>query len=77
MAKPGSANTASRRRIPSNIPTFHEHEGTIWLTVTQSDHDGTTDRIMFGKLETSASSSRKPARNASHGPHRRRQSPPS
>jgi hypothetical protein len=32
-------------------PTFHEHEGVIWLTVTQSDHQGTTDRIMFGRLE--------------------------
>ena len=32
-------------------PTFHEHEGTIWLTVTQSDHKGSSDRIMFGKLE--------------------------
>lgn len=32
-------------------PTFHEHEGTIWLTVTQSDHRGSSDRIMFGKLE--------------------------
>jgi hypothetical protein len=32
-------------------PTFHEHEGTIWLAVTQSDHKGSTDRIMFGKLE--------------------------
>ena len=32
-------------------PTFHEHEGTIWLTVTQSDHLGSSDRIMFGKLE--------------------------
>jgi predicted neuraminidase len=32
-------------------PTFHEHDGTIWLTVTQSDHKGTTDRIMFGRLE--------------------------
>ena len=32
-------------------PTFHEHEGTLWLTVSQSDHGGTTDRIMFGKLE--------------------------
>jgi len=32
-------------------PTFHEHEGTIWLVVTQSDHKGTTDRIMFGRLE--------------------------
>jgi len=33
-------------------PTFHEHEGFIWLTVTQSDHGGSTDRIMFGKLES-------------------------
>jgi hypothetical protein len=33
-------------------PTFHEHAGAIWLTVTQSDHKGSTDRIMFGKLET-------------------------
>ena len=33
-------------------PTFHEHEGNLWLTVTQSDHGGTTDRIMFGKLES-------------------------
>jgi putative CocE/NonD family hydrolase len=32
-------------------PTFHEHGGVIWLTVTQSDHKGTSDRIMFGKLE--------------------------
>jgi len=32
-------------------PTFHEHEGVIWLTVTQSDHRGSSDRIMFGKLE--------------------------
>lgn len=32
-------------------PTFHEHEGAVWLTVTQSDHKGSTDRIMFGKLE--------------------------
>ena len=27
------------------------HEGVIWLVVTQSDHGGSTDRIMFGKLE--------------------------
>ncbi len=33
-------------------PTFHEHEGNLWLAVSQSDHKGTTDRIMFGKLET-------------------------
>ncbi len=32
-------------------PTFHEHEGVIWLSVTQSDHQGSTDRIMFGMLE--------------------------
>lgn len=32
-------------------PTFHEHDGVIWLSVTQSDHKGSTDRIMFGKLE--------------------------
>jgi hypothetical protein len=32
-------------------PTFHEHDGVIWLSVTQSDHKGTTDRIMFGRLE--------------------------
>ncbi len=32
-------------------PAFHEHNGAIWLTVTQSDHGGSTDRIMFGKLE--------------------------
>jgi hypothetical protein len=29
-------------------PTFHEHEGAIWLCVTQ----GRKERIMFGKLET-------------------------
>ena len=32
-------------------PTFHEHDGTIWLAVTQSDHKGSSDRIMFGRLE--------------------------
>lgn len=32
-------------------PTFHEHKGEIWFTVTQSDHKGSSDRIMFGKLE--------------------------
>lgn len=31
-------------------PTFHEHEGVIWLSVTQG-YKGSTDRIMFGKLE--------------------------
>lgn len=32
-------------------PTFHEHNEVIWLSVSQSDHLGSTDRIMFGKLE--------------------------
>jgi hypothetical protein len=33
-------------------PTFHEHEGTIWLSVTQGDSDPSRkERIMFGKLE--------------------------
>ncbi len=33
-------------------PTFHEHEGVIWLAVTQGDKDGSRkERIMFGKLE--------------------------
>lgn len=32
-------------------PTFHDHAGAIWLSVTQSDHGGSSDRIMFGKLE--------------------------
>jgi len=32
-------------------PTLHEHQGVIWLTVTQSDHKGSSDRIMFGNLE--------------------------
>jgi predicted neuraminidase len=31
-------------------PTFREHEGNIWFTVTQGT-GGSTDRIMFGKLE--------------------------
>jgi len=34
-------------------PTFHEHEGVIWLCVTQGDKDPSRkERIMFGKLET-------------------------
>jgi len=34
-------------------PTFHEHQGVIWLAVTQGDKDGSRkERIMFGKLET-------------------------
>lgn len=34
-------------------PTFHEHEGTIWLCVTQGDtSESRKERIMFGKLET-------------------------
>jgi hypothetical protein len=33
-------------------PTFHEHDGSIWLTVTQGDGPGShKERIMFGKLE--------------------------
>ncbi len=33
-------------------PTFHEHEGAIWLAVTQGDSDTSRkERIMFGKLE--------------------------
>ena len=32
-------------------PAFHEHDGVIWVSVTQSDHKGSTDRIMFGRLE--------------------------
>ncbi len=33
-------------------PTFHEHEGTIWLCVTQGDTSSSRkERIMFGKLE--------------------------
>lgn len=34
-------------------PTFHEHEGTIWLAVTQGDaSESRKERIMFGKLES-------------------------
>lgn len=33
-------------------PTFHEHDGAIWLAVTQGDTDASRkERIMFGKLE--------------------------
>ncbi len=33
-------------------PTFHEHDGAIWLCVTQGDTDPSRkERIMFGKLE--------------------------
>jgi hypothetical protein len=32
-------------------PTFRLHDGSIWFTVTQGT-GGSTDRIMFGKLET-------------------------
>lgn len=33
-------------------PSFHEYEGSIWLTVTQGDTDASRkERIMFGKLE--------------------------
>ena len=34
--------------------SFHEYAGVIWLSVTQSDHKGSTDRIMFGRLEDTA-----------------------
>jgi len=34
-------------------PTFHEHEGTIWLCVTQGGKDASRkERIMFGRLES-------------------------
>jgi hypothetical protein len=34
-------------------PTFHEHEGAVWVAVTQGDTDESRkERIMFGKLET-------------------------
>lgn len=34
-------------------PTFHEHEGVIWLCVTQGDTSSSRkERIMFGRLET-------------------------
>jgi hypothetical protein len=33
-------------------PTFHEHQGVVWLVVTQGDLDASRkERIMFGKLE--------------------------
>lgn len=33
-------------------PTFHEHEGVIWLVATQGDKDASRkERIMFGQLE--------------------------
>ena len=33
-------------------PTFREHDGTVWLCVTQGDSSGSRkERIMFGKLE--------------------------
>jgi hypothetical protein len=31
-------------------PTFRQHDGSIWFAVTQGK-GGSTDRIMFGKLE--------------------------
>jgi len=34
-------------------PTFHEHEGAIWLCVTQGDSsDSRKERILFGQLES-------------------------
>jgi len=36
-------------------PTFHEHEGAIWVCVTQGDSDPSRkERIMFGRLEAVA-----------------------
>ena len=33
-------------------PSFHEHNGVVWLAVTQGDSDASRkERIMFGKLE--------------------------
>ncbi|MCG6190051.1 sialidase family protein [Maribellus maritimus] len=32
-------------------PTFHEYNGSIWLSVTQGDIENGKKRIMFGKLE--------------------------
>ncbi|MCG6186650.1 sialidase family protein [Maribellus maritimus] len=32
-------------------PTFHEHKGNIWLSVTQGDIEHGKKKIMFGKLE--------------------------
>lgn len=33
-------------------PTFHEHQGAVWVVVTQGDSDASRkERIMFGKLE--------------------------
>jgi len=33
-------------------PSFHEHDGAIWLAVTQGDTDASRkERIMFGRLE--------------------------
>ena len=49
-------------------PTFHEHEGTIWLAVTQSDHKGSSDRIMFGRLEDLAPPAGKATPPAFSGP---------
>jgi hypothetical protein len=42
-------------------PTFQEHEGDIWLCVTQGDSSGSRkERIMFGKLETRLRTHRHP-----------------
>jgi predicted neuraminidase len=45
-----------RFESPSSFqyPTFRQHEGSIWFTVTQGT-GGSTDRIMFGKLESLSS----------------------
>jgi arylsulfatase A-like enzyme len=49
-------------------PTFHEHEGVIWVSATQSDHGGSTDRIMFGRLEVLEAVSPGVARKVAQGP---------
>ena len=56
-------------------PTFHEHEGVIWLTVTQSDHKGSTDRIMFGRLEEVGQFESQAGKNRKPLPRRRRSRP--
>ena len=53
-------------------PTFHQHRGAIWLTVTQSDHRGSSDRIMFGKLEDAGQLESQTGGNASPGLRHRR-----
>lgn len=48
-------------------PSFHDHDGTIWLSVTQGDADPSRkERIMFGKLEDAG---RGEARSGATGEH--------